>query len=158
MALGGAVGQNLGGWVFGLTATVMVGGPVRLYAAHSEQVLRLPDGAQVLGGNAECAIGAYGIGGKVLCTQYHPEMTPKFAAALVQEYRPKLPAKVGAAAKASLSQSADMAWIAKLSAGSMTIGARCRFPPAEQRFSFEKSVLRREFSSSLNFRRKFGAL
>ena len=113
MALGGAVGQNPGGWVFGLTATVMEGGPVRLYAAHSEQVLRLPDGAQVLGGNAECAIGAYAIGGKVLCTQYHPEMTPECAAALVQEYGPILPAKVGAAAKASLSQSADTAWIAE---------------------------------------------
>ena len=49
-ALGGVVGDNPGGWVFGLVETVMEGVPMRLYAAHREQVLGLPEGAVGLGG------------------------------------------------------------------------------------------------------------
>lgn len=112
MALGGVVGPNPGGWVFGLTETVMEGAPIRLYAAHAEQVTTLPPGARALGGNADCAIGSYAIGQAVLCTQYHPEMTPEFAAALVQEYAAKLPPDVAARAVESVRQTADSAWIA----------------------------------------------
>ncbi len=112
-ALSGTVGPNPGGWVFGLTETVMEDQPLRLYAAHLEQVLTPPPGARVLGGNAECAIGAYAIGDTVLCTQYHPEMTPEFATALVQEYAPKLPPQVAARAKASVKGSADTNLIAE---------------------------------------------
>jgi GMP synthase-like glutamine amidotransferase len=113
MALGGVVGRNPGGWVFGLTETVMEGQTCRLYAAHVEQVLSLPPRAQALGGNADCAVGSYAIGERVLCTQYHPEMTHEFATALVQEYAPKLPADVAAQAEASLDQRADSPWIAE---------------------------------------------
>lgn len=112
MALGGTVGPNPGGWVFGLTETVMEGAPIRLYAAHVEQVTTLPPGARSLGGNADCAFGSYGIGDAVLCTQYHPEMTPGFAAALVQEYAPKLPPEVAARAVESVRQTADSGRIA----------------------------------------------
>ncbi len=113
MALGGTVGANPGGWVFGLTVTGMEGAPIRLYAAHSEQVLALPPGAVALGGNAVCAIGSFAIGPAVLCTQYHPEMTHDFALALVQEYAPKLPQDVAARAVESVRQNADTAQIAE---------------------------------------------
>lgn len=106
-ALGGKVETNPGGWVFGLAETTLEGQPIRLYAAHVEQVTALPPGAQVLGGNAECPVGAYRIGDHVLTTQYHPEITPEFAAALVEEYADKLPPKVAATAQASLAQQAD---------------------------------------------------
>ena len=112
MALGGLVGPNPGGWVFGLTDTQLEGRSLALYAAHAEQVLQLPPGAQVLGGNADCAIGSYSIGDSVLCTQYHPEMTHEFATALVREYGPKLPETVAAQARASLARKADSAQIA----------------------------------------------
>jgi len=111
-ALGGVVAKNPGGWVFGLSETQMEGEQIRLYAAHNEQVTTLPEGAEALGGNTECPIGAYRIGPRVLTTQYHPEITPSFAAALVAEYASKLPPDVAARAKASLGQEAEMGRIA----------------------------------------------
>ncbi|WP_426035854.1 type 1 glutamine amidotransferase [Cypionkella sp. TWP1-2-1b2] len=107
MALGGVVGDNPGGWVFGAVDTEMEGEKIRLYAAHREQVLVVPKGAVVLGGNAECAVGSFAMGRGVLTTQYHPEMTQGFMAALVAEYAGKLPADVAARAKASLDVPVD---------------------------------------------------
>lgn len=107
VALGGAVGDNPGGWVLGLTETEIGGEPIRLYAAHREQVLRLPLGAAGLGGNADCSIGGFGIGRHILTTQYHPEMTPEFFAALTEEISGKLPETVVTRARKSLSQQAD---------------------------------------------------
>ncbi len=113
LALGGRVGRNPGGWVFGLTETVIEGARIRLYAAHVEQVLDLPPGAVGLGGNSDCPIGSFALGDRVLCTQYHPEMTQEFATALVREYAGKLPTDVAARAVASVRGTADSAWIAE---------------------------------------------
>ncbi len=116
LALGGKVERNPGGWVFGRTETEvtdraawMQGLPDRigLYAAHVEQVTKLPDGARILSANAECAAGAFAIGDRVYTTQYHPEMTPNFIAALTEEMQGKLPGDVLAKARASLSARAD---------------------------------------------------
>ena len=85
----------------------MEGRPIRLYAAHNEQVTALPAGAEPLGGNAACPFGAFRIGGHILTTQYHPEITPHFAAALAAEYADKLPAEVAARARASLDRTAE---------------------------------------------------
>lgn len=112
-ALGGLVGNNPGGWVFGLTDTMMEGVPFRLYAAHTEQVLRLPDGAVALGGNEDCPIGSFGIGDHILTTQYHPEMTHAFITALVEECAPSLPQDVITKARASLAVHADSTRIAE---------------------------------------------
>ncbi|MFZ1468241.1 MAG: type 1 glutamine amidotransferase [Paracoccaceae bacterium] len=111
-ALGGVVSANPGGWVFGLAETQMEGAPIRLYAAHNEQVTSLPPGAEPLGGNADCPFGAYRLGPHVLTTQYHPEITPDFAAALVAEYAAKLPPEVALRAQASLTDQAETARIA----------------------------------------------
>lgn len=107
MALGGSVGPNPGGWALGQTETVMDGAPIRLYAAHREQVLALPTGAVVLGGNGDCAIGSFAMGDAVLTTQYHPEMTPDFIGALLEHLDGALPGAVIERARASLSQQAD---------------------------------------------------
>lgn len=107
MALGGVVGKNPGGWVLGLAKTKMEGAPIRLYAAHNEQVLSLPEGAEPLGGNTDCPFGAFRVGERVLTTQYHPEMTPEFITALVEHLRGKLPEAVIEQARASLSDTAD---------------------------------------------------
>ncbi|MGB4826744.1 MAG: type 1 glutamine amidotransferase [Paracoccaceae bacterium] len=85
-ALGGSVGPNPEGWVFGLTETNMEGRDIRLYAAHKEQVTALPAGAEPLGGNTGRPIGAFRLGLRILTTQYHPEITPDFAKAQVEEY------------------------------------------------------------------------
>lgn len=106
-ALGGKVEKNPGGWVFGLIETEIEGEKIQLYAAHLEQVTALPEGAEALGGNEDCPIGAYRIGPHVLTTQYHPEIDESFATDLVEEYFDKLPQEVAIRAKASLTRPAD---------------------------------------------------
>lgn len=101
-ALGGSVGQNPGGWVFGLTETEMEGRSIRLYSSHVQQVLTLPPAARVTGGNAECPIGSFAVGDHILTTQYHPEMSHDFITALVEEYASELPAPVVAGARRAL--------------------------------------------------------
>lgn len=113
LAMGGVVDKNPGGWVLGLTRTMMENDEISLYAAHNEQVLTLPKGAEALGGNAESPFGTYQIGARVLTTQYHPEMTPAFMAALVEHLDGKLPEAAIATAKASLSGTADTQRIAE---------------------------------------------
>lgn len=113
-ALGGQVGQNPGGWVFGLTETMMEGQPIRLYASHIQQVLRVPESAHVTGGNADCPVGSFAVGDHILTTQYHPEMTHDFITALVEEYADDLPAPVVTRARADLAANrADSARIAE---------------------------------------------
>lgn len=119
VALGGTVTHNPGGWVFGVTETVvtappawMDAGPIRLNAAHFEQVTVLPAGAEVPGGNADCVAGFLRWGNKVFTTQYHPEITHEFMAALVEEYAHKVPAGVAVKAGQSLSHPADAARMA----------------------------------------------
>lgn len=116
LALGGQVGPNPDGWVFGVTTVDVVskadwmrGLPDTLnqYGAHIEQVTALPAGAEVLTANTSCPVAGFQIGDLVYTTQNHPEMTPDFIAALVTEYAPKLPAGVGDMAKASLGQNVD---------------------------------------------------
>lgn len=108
LALGGSVERNPGGWVLGLVDTQMADlGTVRLYAAHLEQVTALPDGAQITGQTQGCAIAAFTMGSHIKTTQYHPEMTPSFMAALVEELAPDLPPTVITRARASLQRQAD---------------------------------------------------
>lgn len=109
-ALGGTVGPNPGPFVLGTAETEVVAPapwmePVarfRLAAAHGEQVTALPPGAEVVGQTPGCPAACYRIGSAVFATQYHPEMTPAFVAALVTEFSPMFPAEVGTAALASL--------------------------------------------------------
>ena len=124
-ALGGVVGLNPGGFVLG-TAETEVTAPApwmdpvarfRLAAAHGEQVMVLPSGAEVVGRTVGCPAACYRIGRQVFATQYHPEMTPAFLAALVEEFAPQLPAGVGEAARDSLSLGTEgprfAEWIAR---------------------------------------------
>ncbi|NHB77929.1 type 1 glutamine amidotransferase [Rhodobacter calidifons] len=124
-ALGGTVGPNPGAFVLG-TAETRVTCPApwmepvasfRLAAAHGEQVTALPPGAEVVGVTPGCPAACYRIGNRVFATQYHPEMTLDFLAALVEEFAPKLPDEVGRAARDSLSQRTEgprfAEWIAR---------------------------------------------
>ena len=117
LALGGQVGSNPGGWVFGRTETAltdlapwMAPLPERtgLYAAHVEQVTAMPAGAQVLTTSPECPVGGFAIDRHVYTTQYHPEMTQGFIAALIEHLKDDKPAEVIARARASLDRPADM--------------------------------------------------
>lgn len=110
-ALGGRVGKNPGGWVFGLTEAQIrqtapwmdgQGGAIRLYASHSEQVLEPPEGITVLTGRPDCPVSGFAIGDHVFTTQYHPEMSHDFMSGLVEELADELPAEVIAQARDSL--------------------------------------------------------
>jgi GMP synthase-like glutamine amidotransferase len=119
LALGGQVTRNPGGWMLGLAGMNFTqnpwvpAGPQSQYAAHLEQVTRLPDGARVLATSDHCRVASFAIGDHVFTTQYHPEMTHGFVTALVDEIAPDLPQDVVAAAKASLMQRADTAAFAE---------------------------------------------
>ncbi|MCU0902824.1 MAG: type 1 glutamine amidotransferase, partial [Tabrizicola sp.] len=124
-ALGGKVGPNPGPFVLGTAETSVISPapwmePVarfRLAAAHGEQVTVLPPGAEVVGRTPGCEAACYRIGHQVFATQYHPEMTPGFVAALVEEFAPKFPAEVGETARASLMHGTEgprfAEWIAR---------------------------------------------
>lgn len=118
LALGGKVESNPTGWVFGRVETQLEQpwddsrSTLSLYAAHLEQVSQLPDGAVATGTTENCQIASFAVGHTIWTTQYHPEMTPEFVSALVEEYSPKLPAGVAATAQASLDKQANRKAIA----------------------------------------------
>jgi GMP synthase-like glutamine amidotransferase len=116
LALGGQVGLNPGGWVFGRTQTqITTPAPwmttlpetTALYAAHVEQVTAMPPQARTLTTSPACPVGGFAIGNHIYTTQYHPEMTPVFIAALIDHLAADKPAEVITRARASLTGPAD---------------------------------------------------
>jgi GMP synthase-like glutamine amidotransferase len=116
LALGGEVRRSEKGWSLGTAPTHFQRfapwmeprqESVRLYSAHQEQVTRLPDGAELLGGDAFCPIGAFRIGNHVFTTEYHPEMTPAFIHGLVDSLDGKLDAATIARARKALEHPAE---------------------------------------------------
>lgn len=79
-ALGGTVEKFSGGWAVGATDYMLDGQRMTLNAWHQDQVTQLPDGAQVIGGNAFCRYGALRYGDRALTVQPHPE----FGADMIQ--------------------------------------------------------------------------
>ncbi len=127
-ALGGTVGLNPGGWQYGLeTAAVtapapwMEPGPLRLYAAHKEQITEPPGSLEITARHPACPVAGMALGDHVFTTQYHPEITPGFMAALIEEEADFLPPEVVARARASLGESPENArfarWLARFFAG-----------------------------------------
>ena len=114
-ALGGTVGYNPDGWQLGSTTTRFSGGrswldstgDITLYAAHKEQVTALPAEADILSSSPQCPVGAFAVGDHVFTTQYHPEMTPEFVDALIDEMAPSINSEVEIRARQSLAEQAE---------------------------------------------------
>lgn len=115
-ALGGKVGYNPDGWVFGAVEVANLEKPVWanelddsfiLYAAHKEQVETLPEGAVAIAAGPGCRYAGYSIGDKLYTTQYHPEIEHGFMEALTEELRGDLPDDVIDRSLASLKDHAD---------------------------------------------------
>ena len=115
-ALGGAVGKNPDGFVFGTVIsnntsdcswTDQLPDEFPLYAAHLEQVTILPEGAKRVAQSAACLNAGYIIGDTVYTTQYHPEMTPLFIEALTLHLSNKFDPEVIKAAQDSLKSNVD---------------------------------------------------
>ncbi len=118
-ALGARVGLNPQGWVFGRVETTLLPASQRiaLYAAHKEQVLNLPESAEIIARTDGCEIAGFRIGRHVLTTQYHPEMTGGFMSALIAEFADTLGRDIADHAMATMTQNTDMdaiaEWIAR---------------------------------------------
>lgn len=116
LALGGRVEMNPQGWGFGCVDMEVAArapwydGPATFtqYAAHKEQVTQLPDGAETIFTAPNCPQAGFAIANLVYTTQNHPEMTPQFFAALVEELGAEMPPQVTQDARASLTRQADM--------------------------------------------------
>ena len=126
-ALGGEVEKNAGGWSAGVAETRFLASEdwmsprrsaIRLHAMHSEQVVRLPAGARIVGTSEDCPAAAYAIGGSIFATQYHPELPAEFMRALIDRVRGRLLSPAEAArALEQIDEGADgdgfAAWIAR---------------------------------------------
>jgi GMP synthase-like glutamine amidotransferase len=84
-ALGGEVGANPDGWVAGASVYQGRGGQDdrTLLAWHKEQVLKLPEGAEILAGSEACPFAILRYGDAALTYQAHPEFTADFIRGLV---------------------------------------------------------------------------
>lgn len=112
-ALGAQVDTNPDGWVLGRIETQFEQGPIALYAAHKEQVTTLPEGARIVAQTSGCNIAGFAIGQHVLTTQYHPEMTEPFMAALLEAFALEFGQEVSAQAAQTLTKATDMGALAE---------------------------------------------
>jgi GMP synthase-like glutamine amidotransferase len=116
-ALGGQVARNAAGWGLGTAPTLWQAerpwmqpaqSTTTLMAAHNEQVTRMPEVAECLGGSDFCPIGSMQIGQHIWTTQFHPEMPRVFMQALLGYLADKLDTDTMARAHASLANAVDV--------------------------------------------------
>lgn len=75
-ALGGKVIKYPGGWSVGRTEYALDGETLALNAWHQDQVVELPQDAEVIGKSDFCANAALVYGDRILTIQPHPEFGP----------------------------------------------------------------------------------
>ncbi|WEZ86044.1 type 1 glutamine amidotransferase (plasmid) [Rhizobium sp. 32-5/1] len=99
-ALGGAVGENPGGWVAGAAEYRTNEGAYdrTLLAWHKEQILTLPGEAEILSGSSACPYAILRYGDAALTYQAHPEFTADFVRGLVATRGQHLPDAIKSAA------------------------------------------------------------
>lgn len=125
-ALGGRVAKSAQGLRVGTVTTQLTccapwmqpaQPAITLYAAHDEQVVQPPPGAQVLGGDANCPVGAFTVGRHVLGLQYHPEFNRAFMDDLLDTVAPKLAPLALARGRDQVAQPVDASlvwqWVAQ---------------------------------------------
>lgn len=129
-ALGGEVRQADGGWGVGPHATVVDRAEPwmapeltrpRLQYMHQDQVVRLPEGASVLGSADHCPVAMLRAGERMLGIQAHPEFPAAYVDALVRVRAERIgPAKVDAARRELATPTDDdvvATWIASFLRG-----------------------------------------
>lgn len=96
-AFGGKVIKSPKGWGVGLHRYRLAQArpwmdaadePIAAPASHQDQVVELPPGATVLGGNGFCPLGVLDYGeARAVSIQLHPEFEPAYAKALIENRR-----------------------------------------------------------------------
>ncbi|MDP3745849.1 MAG: type 1 glutamine amidotransferase [Phenylobacterium sp.] len=95
-AFGGKVIKSPKGWGVGLHRYRLTEArpcmdadePIAAPASHQDQVVELPPGAMVLGGNDFCPLGVLDYGeARAVSIQLHPEFEPAYAKALIENRR-----------------------------------------------------------------------
>ncbi len=101
-ALGGKVARSENGWGIGLHEVRLSGArdwmtPFRrkynLFYSHQDQVQRLPEGADCLGGSDHCPVAIYTVDNRFLGIQGHPEFNRDYTEALLRSRRDRIGAK-----------------------------------------------------------------
>ena len=122
-ALGGEAGPAAIGWSLGNkptspsstgAANLLNGKSFRLIYSHQDQVTLPAPGTEILASTDTCPIAATSLGEHILTFQGHPEFFQDYTSALYQYRRPAYPPETYAAAMASLEQSANQDWVARL--------------------------------------------
>ena len=93
---GGEVRKAEAGWAVGVHETRVVRtlpwmdpklGSFRILSTHQDQVVRLPDGAELIAETPFCPVSGFVIGDVALCFQGHPEFDKPYAEALMHRRR-----------------------------------------------------------------------
>jgi len=88
-ALGGRVEKYSGGWAVGPKRYDFNDwGALTLNAWHQDQVVTLPEGAEVIAQNDFCRYPALAYGSSILSLQPHPEIRPAYMQGLIEERGP----------------------------------------------------------------------
>lgn len=111
-ALGGKVEKFSGGWAVGRQVYDFGGETYALNAWHQDQVIKPPEGAEVIASNPFCANAAMVIGDNVFTVQPHPEFSGAFLDALMTYRGGAVPPELVARARAALSEPTDSAKMA----------------------------------------------
>ena len=117
-ALGGKVEKFAGGWSVGKQHYQLDGveGGVDLMAWHQDQVIELPQDAEIIGSSPFCKYAALAYGKKALSVQAHPEFDKDFIAGLFDARRYVLPQEVMARRNDDLGGELSSPLIARLMA------------------------------------------
>lgn len=113
-ALGGKVEKYSGGWSVGPTRYRMNGEEIRLNAWHQDQVVKVPEGAEVVATSPFCENAALIYGDRAFTVQAHPEFDNAFLADLIAARgRGLVPERLLAEAEAGLADPVDQRAMAR---------------------------------------------
>ena len=116
---GGEAGPAPVGWAVGVQTSDVVLNPrwmnavgvppsqLNLVSSHKDQVLKLPDGAEVFATSDFCEVSGFTMGNEVLTIQGHPELTTDYSQALMGVRRQLLGEEVYQAGIDSLQKNTD---------------------------------------------------
>lgn len=133
-AFGGHVEKFHGGWALGRRDYDVGGQSLSMNAAHQDQVIDPPEGAELLGGNSFTKNAVLAYGDHILTLQPHPEIEAGFMSYLLRLRGTHLSPDELAAAIAELDIPNDAQcvsdWIAEVLRGTPVKAAMARLEPA----------------------------